>query len=267
MTSDAKRYIRTIFDEAEDYDRNVGFFATFGAHLVEQSGVRSGDRVLDLCCGRGASLVPAAVAVGDGGSAIGVDLSPEMVRRSNAALADAGVGERAGAVVGEIERLEFDDAAFDKVHCGFGVFFADDVPGMLGGVHRVLRSGGQFAFTLFAGPPFWPWLTEIIVANTDLEPGTQHPMWTFDSAGRELENAGFEEPTRHDVTETIVIPSLDTLWTQLWSLGTRPMLESMDETTLQRVRSEIGERLEDHRIDGGYESESTVTIVLARKPA
>ncbi len=266
MTSDAKRSIRRIFDEAEDYDRDVGFFAAFGTRLVERSEVRPGDRTLDLCCGRGASLVPAARAVGPLGRAVGIDLSPEMVRRANEALAAEALQDHAEAVVGDIDALEFGDAEFDKVHCGFGVFFAGDVPAMLGGVRRVLRPGGQFAFSLFAGPPLWPWLVEILVRHSEAVPRNEHPMWTTEGATHELRRAGFLEPIRHDVTETVVVPSLDALWTQLWSLGTRPLLETMNDQTHRRVRKEIAAGLEPHRVPGGFASTSTVTILIAPNP-
>jgi ubiquinone/menaquinone biosynthesis C-methylase UbiE len=267
MTSDAKRYTRAIFDQADDYDRDVGFFAAFGAQLVERSGVGPGDRVLDLCCGRGASLVPAAHAVGRSGGAIGVDLSPEMVRRSNEALTAEGLGDRALAQVGDIDTLEFDDASFDAVHCGFGVFFAEDVPAMLAGVHRVLRANGRFVFSLFAGPPLWPWLVDVIVRHAEPVERAEHPMWTASGAVDQLHRAGFAEPDHHTITETVLVPSIDVLWTQLWSLGTRPLLEQMDDTTQRLVRSQIAERLEEHRVAGGYASTSAATVLVAGRGA
>ena len=265
MTSDAKRYIRRVFDEAEDYDRDVAFFAAFGEHLVGVSGIELGERVLDLCCGRGASLVPAARRVGAEGRAIGVDLSPEMVRRSREALAAAGLTDCGNAVVGDVDALDFEDAEFDCVLCGFGVFFSGDVPAMLAGVRRVLRPEGRFVFSLFAAPPLWPWLIEVIVRRADELPRDEHPMWSVDNATHELLKAGFSEPTRREVTHTVIVPSADALWTQLWSLGTRPVLEQMDEATRQLVRDEIAERLEAHRVDGGFASTSTATILAVRR--
>ena len=52
----------------------------FGERLVELAGVGPGDAVLDVACGRGAVLVPAATRVGPVGRVVGVDLSPVMVR-------------------------------------------------------------------------------------------------------------------------------------------------------------------------------------------
>lgn len=267
MTSDAKNSIRKVFDEAEEYDRGVGLFAAFGAHLVDRAELEPGDRVLDLCCGRGASLVPAARRVGPNGRAIGVDLSPEMVRRSNDALSAEGLAHRAEAVVGDIDALDFGDGEFDRVLCGFGVFFSGDAPAMLAGVHRVLRADGLFAFSLFSGLPLWPWLFDVIVRRAKDLPRDEHPMWKADGAVGELRRAGFSDPTRLEVTETVVFASADALWTQLWSLGTRPLLEQMDEPTRRLVRRDIAEHLEAHRVEGGFASTSTATILRARRGA
>lgn len=70
-----------VFDRAaSSYDEVAGAYHDhFGARLVDVVGVGPGDVVLDVGCGRGAILMPAAARVGPGGGVVGVDLSPEMV--------------------------------------------------------------------------------------------------------------------------------------------------------------------------------------------
>ena len=56
---------RVYDDVADVYDTTgVEFFTPLGRRLVEQAGMREGERVLDIGCGRGAVLLPAAEAVG-----------------------------------------------------------------------------------------------------------------------------------------------------------------------------------------------------------
>ncbi|WP_260478999.1 methyltransferase domain-containing protein [Kibdelosporangium aridum] len=50
-----------------------------GAATVAVAGPKPGDRVLDACCGAGASAVPAARLVGPEGVVDAVDLSGAMV--------------------------------------------------------------------------------------------------------------------------------------------------------------------------------------------
>ena len=61
----ALRAARTYGAAADHYDRpQVGFWDRFGAATVSRLGLSTGENVLDLCCGAGASALPAARAVG-----------------------------------------------------------------------------------------------------------------------------------------------------------------------------------------------------------
>ena len=66
MTSDG---IITILNEAAaTYDQvGVDFGIPMGAELVHRARIRPGDRILDVGCGRGAVLLPAAEAAGPSG--------------------------------------------------------------------------------------------------------------------------------------------------------------------------------------------------------
>lgn len=125
-----------------EYDTVIPFFQHWGARLVALAELTVGERVLDVCCGTGASLFPAASSVGLAGSVVGIDLAPEMV----AAASDAAARLDATNVtveVGDAEALDFDDDAFDAVVCGFGIMF---LPSPLAGVRemaRVVRPGGR----------------------------------------------------------------------------------------------------------------------------
>src|SRR5579871_2774492 len=71
-----------------------GYFAYFGRRLIEQVGLAPGMRGLDVGTGRGAVLFPAAQAVGPSGSVLGIDLSEEMVRATNAEIEQRGYSMR-----------------------------------------------------------------------------------------------------------------------------------------------------------------------------
>ena len=48
----------------------------FGVRLVEHAAIPPGARVLDVGCGTGSSLVPAAKRTGANGYAVGIDICP-----------------------------------------------------------------------------------------------------------------------------------------------------------------------------------------------
>ena len=61
---------------ADFYDASpLSFCDYFGCRTIELTSRPIGSRVLDVCCGAGASALPAAEAVGPTGNVVGVDLA------------------------------------------------------------------------------------------------------------------------------------------------------------------------------------------------
>ena len=116
------------------YDAVVGPFLAPVHRAVAGALPRTG-RVLDLCCGTGTLT---ALAAGRTGRAVGVDNSPAMLARAEAA--------RPGVpfVRADATRLPFGDRAFDGVVLSFALHEKDADAGraMLDEARRVLRPGG-----------------------------------------------------------------------------------------------------------------------------
>ncbi|MFC7534346.1 class I SAM-dependent methyltransferase [Actinoplanes sp. GCM10030250] len=141
--------IDDIFDQAAaDYD-NVGveFFTPMGAALAAAAGIKPGDRVLDVGCGRGAVLFPAARAAGPGGQVTGIDLAPSMVELTSRDAADLGTVD---VRVGDAQDPGFPAASFDVVTAGLLLFFLPDPGAALRSYRKILRPGGTLAFSTFA---------------------------------------------------------------------------------------------------------------------
>src|SRR5215213_2543347 len=105
---------------ALEYDP-LGVFSHFGRRLVARAGIEDGQQVLDVASGRGAVLFPAAERVGEAGNAIGIDLAEGMERATNEEAMRRGLAVQVRHM--DAEHLDFPDAAFDRVLCGFGVMF------------------------------------------------------------------------------------------------------------------------------------------------
>ena len=123
-----------------DYPSMVEKIASAGQTVVERAGVREGDRVLDVACGTGNATIPAART---GATAIGLDLTPELLEAGRKSAAEAGV--EIEWVEGDAEDLPFDDQSFDVVLSTFGCMFAPRHDVTAAEIARVLRPGGRVA--------------------------------------------------------------------------------------------------------------------------
>src|SRR6516162_4088209 len=76
----ARRAARTYGAAADHYGlASLGFWDRFGAATVARLPLVAGDSVLDLCCGAGASAIPAARAVGPAGRVLGIDVAEPLL--------------------------------------------------------------------------------------------------------------------------------------------------------------------------------------------
>ena len=114
-------------------------------HLAELIGLSSGDSVLDVACGRGASAVFLAETFGC--HVTGLDYGQENVAAAKARAAEAGMAHLTAFRQGDAERLPFDDAHFDALisECSFCTF--PDKAGAATEMARVLRPDGRLGLT------------------------------------------------------------------------------------------------------------------------
>lgn len=145
---------RTYNFTADFFDHPaLGFWDRCGRRTVELLDLRPGMRVLDVCCGTGASALPAAEAVGDKGKVTGVDLAENLLRLAR---------EKAGSLrLGNVEFLKadmttlpFEPNSFDAVIIVFGIFFVPDMVAQVRKLWRFVRPGGKLAVTTW-GPRFF----------------------------------------------------------------------------------------------------------------
>jgi ubiquinone/menaquinone biosynthesis C-methylase UbiE len=152
---EAKAKAAAAYNAAADHydDPANSFWGRFGRRTVERLGLQGGERVLDVCCGSGASALPAAEAVGPRGSVLGVDLSARLLALARA-KADARRLRNSEFRLGDMMDLGLPAAHFDAVVCVFGIFFVPDMAAAVESLWRVVRPGGRLAITTW-GPRFF----------------------------------------------------------------------------------------------------------------
>lgn len=114
--------------------------APLGPILVSTSGIRRGDRVLDVAAGSGNVSIPAAMV---GAHVTASDLTPELLRRAQARAAAAGL--ELGWREANAEALPFSAGEFDAVLSTIGVMFAPRHQRTADELARVCRRGGKIS--------------------------------------------------------------------------------------------------------------------------
>src|SRR5215470_4577862 len=91
--NDAKARAAATYNAAADsYDDPANsFWEQFGRRTIEQLDLQPGARVLDVCCGSGASAIPAAEKVGHDGFVLGIDLAEKLLERARSKATKRGL--------------------------------------------------------------------------------------------------------------------------------------------------------------------------------
>ena len=162
---------------ADHYDRAV---AAHHRALLDAAAIGQTERVLDIGCGTGQTTRDAARSASSG-SALGVDLSSEMLDVARTLAAAEGVTnvvfERADA---QIHR--FDPAAFDVVISRTGTMFFGDMHAAFANIATALRAGGRIALVTWQPIGGNEWIREFsgaLAAGRDMPgppPGVPGPF-------------------------------------------------------------------------------------------
>lgn len=142
--------VREMFARiAGGYDRlnaalTLGIDARWRRAAVRLLAPRSGERVLDLCCGTGDVALALEAALRPGGAAVGADFCAPMLRLASEKRRARGVAARAlPLVAADALALPFAGGAFDAAAVAFGVRNVDDPVAALREMARVVRPGGR----------------------------------------------------------------------------------------------------------------------------
>jgi ubiquinone/menaquinone biosynthesis C-methylase UbiE len=146
-----------VFNAASDYfdAPALSFWHRFGQQTVDYLDLKIGDRVLDVCCGSGASAIPAAIKVGATGRVIGADLAESLLELGRTKAKQQGL-ENIEFRQGDFENLGFPDESFEAIVCVFGIFFVPDMKGAIKELWRMLKPGGKLAITSWGQQVFEP---------------------------------------------------------------------------------------------------------------
>ena len=266
---DAKARAAATYNAAADlYDDPANFFwQRFGRATVERLRLPPGSRVLDVCCGSGASALHAAEVVGPTGFVLGVDLAEKLLDLARLKAAARGL-QNTEFRVGDLLDLRLPEAEFDAVVCVFGIFFVPDMPAAIRALWRVVRPGGKLAITTWGPRFFEPATTAFWNAVREVRPDLYKGFNPWDricdpaSVRALLREGAVERAEVIAEAGTHPIPSPEAWWSAVLGSGYRGTLEQMDAGARQRVHAA---NLSYIRSSGIRSVEANVVYAIATK--
>jgi len=214
------RLVRGVFESVADNYDLMNDLMSFGTHrlfkrmTLEMSGVRPGDRVLDLAGGTGDLAALFEPVVGAEGLVVLADINSEMMRVGRDRLLDRGI-TRVAFCQANGERLPFANNTFDCITIGFGLRNFTDKVTALAELNRILRPGGALLVLEFSKPQhplveagyrafqsLWPGMGRLLVGDADsyrylVESIDVHP--SQEALKLMMEDAGFRSVEYHNL--------------------------------------------------------------------
>jgi ubiquinone/menaquinone biosynthesis C-methylase UbiE len=244
----------------------LSFWEYFGRRTIELASLPIGSRVLDVCCGTGASALPAAEIVGPTGKVIGIDLAKQLLELARTKAVQRGLGNIEFEVA-DMLSMRFPAASFDAVVCVFGIFFVPDMSMAMSELWSRVRPGGKLAVTTWgpnfcepANGAFWRSIKNI---RPDLYKGF-NPWDRIDSAASlsSIFHAGIASPTITREDRFHPINSAEDWWTIVLGSGYRGTIEQLDSTERQKAQEANLAFIRDEKISA---IETNVLYALAAK--
>jgi ubiquinone/menaquinone biosynthesis C-methylase UbiE len=167
----------------------------------DAAAARPGDRVVDIGCGTGDTLLEFAGVVGPSGAVLGVDISVPMLGFAEHRVKESGYTNISFARA-DATTYAFEPHSADLVYSRFGVMFFDDPVKAFANIRGGMKASGRLVFVCFRTMPESSWYqVPLEAARPHLPP--QPPadpmapgMFTFASEPRVrsiLASAGFHD--------------------------------------------------------------------------
>ena len=270
LPDNAQRRAAFTYDAAADFfDASpLSFWDYFGRRTIELLSLPIGSRVLDVCCGTGASALPAAETVGPTGEVVGVDLARQLLELARAKA----VQQRLTNIqfeVGDMLSLRFSVESFDAVICVFGIFFVPDMVMAVSELWRRVRPGGQLAVTTWGPNFFEPGSDAFWRSIMDVRPDLYKGFTPWDridnpeSLKRIFDKAGVTSAKIVTENRLHAIKSGDDWWAIVLGSGYRGTIEQLNQADREKVKEANLAFIRDEKVSA---IETNVLYALATKP-
>jgi SAM-dependent methyltransferase len=253
------------------HDRMLEPFLTM---ILDAAAIRSGDRVLDVGCGCGATTRAAASQAAPAEVA-GIDLSVAMLARASDDARSARLFN-ASFIEGDAQVHPLEPASFDVVISRFGLMFFDDPVAALTNLRRATKRGGRLVFVCWQPMNVNPWLLVPAAALAEHcplpEPESPDAPGMFALADPDrlraiLTDAGWSDLKVTPARTSMLVGGGGTVEDAVEFLRGRSVIRSIlataDPLTGQRVMASVGSALLPYADSEGVHLDAAVWLVRA----
>lgn len=158
-----EHFVRNLFDSLSPTYDLLNSLASFGLHrrwrarALRAANLRSGEKLVDFCCGTGDFLELAVREFGTDLQLIGLDFSERMLEVAQARLSRYDLDGRLSLLLRNVEETGLPEACADVATCGFALRNVNDLHATFAEMFRVLRPGGRVALVELSQPDR-PWI-------------------------------------------------------------------------------------------------------------
>jgi SAM-dependent methyltransferase len=254
---------------ADHFDQSA---LPYHGRLLASAAISATERVLDVGCGTGQTTVLAARAATDG-SALGVDLSSQMLAYARRRAADEGI-DNASFEQADAQIHPFETASFDVAISNTGATFFGDLVAGLTNIGEALRPGGRLVLLTWQALPNNEWVREFtgaLAAGRDIPappPDAPSPFALSDPdrVRSILTSAGFTDIDLEGRSEGMWFgtDADDAHQFMFGLLGW--MLEGLDDNGRGRALDALRSTMATHETSDGVIFVSAVWIIRATRP-
>lgn len=240
--------------------------------MLDQAGVVSGSRVIDIAAGDGGQSISAAERVGPNGEVLATDIAPQFVELANAVASKMRLPQLKAEVM-DAEALTVPDDSFDAAISRLGLMYLPDLQKGLLEIKRALRPGGRLSAVVFTSAektPFFSIPVKLIRDKRGLpapEPGQPGPF-SLGAPGllaEDLAMAGYQDVQQHIVEAPLRFASAEECvrWRREASGTMQQMLSGLDDEAKDKLWTEVVDTMRQFESADGFESPCELLICSA----
>ncbi|GMQ60665.1 hypothetical protein AN1V17_50660 [Vallitalea sediminicola] len=265
-----------IFNRVAANYESIGpkYFSYFGKKLVKHAKVNEGATLLDVACGKGASLFPAINSVGEKGQVIGIDFSQEMVKETQSLICGQGLCN-AKLIQMDSEKLDFIDNSFDNVLCGLSTSFFTNSLSAVDEMYRVLKDGGRVGLSTWKNREKKGVLGKVYTKlfpqgqDKNLNDIPSRPDFgSVDGIETILKNAGFKNIEIFVEKETFYYKDEEEWWKEQWTNASRGLFEHIERKgldSLNKFKEEAFNAIMEYKDEHGIRFDGKVLFSFGQK--